>query len=37
MIFAFVGKILEEIKTWRSFEGEAESRFCWKSTFSCCE
>jgi len=33
--FAFVGKVLKEVKTWRSAEGEAESWLCRKSTFSC--
>jgi len=33
----FVGQVLEEVKTWRSFEREAQSWFCWKSTFSCCQ
>jgi len=36
-VFVFVGQVLEEVKTWRSFEREAQSWFCWKSTFSCCQ
>jgi len=33
----FVGKVLEEVKTWRSFEREAESWLCRQSTISCCQ
>jgi len=35
--FAFVGKVLTEVETWRSVEGETQSRLCWESTVSCCQ